>query len=147
MLTNCSHFSGQGSYYGYTHASSLHVSFTPMLHSGSSPEDVQFFEIFKCTYSQNLLSMATSKHTRACAQRSPASVGLAQARPNYRIAGNFREHKFSQITNTPAKIFRDFQFRDKVTIHDYAHYYFAREMATLPRKSSLHYNIEAIARG
>ena len=32
-------------------------------------------------------------------------------------------------------------------IYDHAPYYFAREMATLPRKSSLHYNIEEIARG
>ena len=33
----------------------------------------------------------------------------------YRIAGNFREHKFSRITNRSEKKFRDFYFCDKVT--------------------------------
>ena len=42
----------------------------------------------------------------------------------YRIAGNFREHKFSRITNTPGKKFRDFYFRDKVTISDHTPYNF-----------------------
>ena len=39
----------------------------------------------------------------------------------YRIAGNFREHKFSRITNKHArkKKIRDFYFRDKVTISDH----------------------------
>ena len=32
-------------------------------------------------------------------------------------------------------------------IYDHAPYYFARKMATLPRKSSLHCNVEAIAKG
>ena len=44
----------------------------------------------------------------------------------YRIAGNFREHKFSREspTNTPGKKFRDFYFRDKVTISDHTPYNF-----------------------
>ena len=32
-------------------------------------------------------------------------------------------------------------------IHDHVPYYFVREMVTLHRKSSLHYNVEEIARG
>ena len=43
----------------------------------------------------------------------------------YRIAGNFREHKFSRIANKHArKKFRDFYFRDKVTISDHTPYNF-----------------------
>ena len=45
---------------------------------------------------------------------------------SYRIAGNFREHKFSREspTNTPGKKFRDFYFRDKITISDHTPYNF-----------------------
>ena len=43
----------------------------------------------------------------------------------YRIAGNFCECKFSRITNKHArKKFRDFYFRDKVTVSDHTPYNF-----------------------
>ena len=54
---------------------------------------------FKFTVYVNLWYMAASKHTHACAQCSPASVGLAQASPNYLspIVGN---NYFSQHTSS-----------------------------------------------
>ena len=53
----------------------------------------------------------------------------------YRIAGNFREHKFSRITNkhAPGKKFRDFYFRDKVTISDHTPYNFPHVNGDLQR--------------
>ena len=38
--------------------------------------------------------------------------------------GNFRKHKFLGITNTPENKFRDFYFRDKVTMSDRTPYNF-----------------------
>ena len=45
----------------------------------------------------------------------------------YRIAGNFREHKFSWVTKKHAREikFRNFYFHDKVTISDHTPYNFS----------------------
>ena len=52
----------------------------------------------------------------------------------YRIAGNFRKHKFSRITNQHArKKFRDFYFRNKVMISDHTPYNFPHVNGDLQR--------------
>ena len=103
-----------------------------------------------CSFNLYDLAYVCTRHTHTCIlQCSHTSVGLAQAHPNevlqtvgtwisavittvhkfflsfraYRIAGNFREHKFSRITDKHVrKKIRDFYFHDKVTISDHTPY-------------------------
>ena len=63
-------------------------------HASSCKHDIDLPEIFECAYLKfsvsgrsEQASRQASKHTHARAQCSHASVGLAQARPNYQLQG------------------------------------------------------------
>ena len=78
-----------------------------------------------------ILRQLPAKGCSLLLSRRPESA-CSSFRPNrYRIAGNFREHQ--SPTNTPGKKFRDFYFRDKVTISDHTPHNFPHGNGDLQR--------------